>query len=70
MIDVADEEYDTLGCNILAIAPRRVLMIEGSPITEKRLQEAGCEVIQFAGKEIGYKGSGGPTCLTRPVLRY
>ena len=70
MIDVADEEFDTLGCNILAIAPRRILMIQGSPITEKRLQEAGCEVIQFAGNEIGYKGSGGPTCLTRPVLRY
>ena len=70
MIDVPDEEYGTLGCNILAISPRRVLMIQGNPITRKRLEEGGCKVIEFVGQEIGYKGSGGPTCLTRPLLRY
>jgi N-dimethylarginine dimethylaminohydrolase len=70
MIDVPDEELDSLGCNILTLSPRKVLMIAGSPITRKRLQEAGCEVLEFEGQDIGYKGSGGPTCLTRPLLRY
>lgn len=69
MIDVAPEEYDTLGCNVLAIAPRRVLIVEGNPITRSRLLDAGCQVIEFAGEEIAFKGSGGPTCLTRPLLR-
>lgn len=69
MIDVPDSEYDSLGCNILTIAPRKVFVIRGNPITRARLKEAGCDVIEFDGQEIGYKGSGGPTCLTRPVLR-
>ncbi len=69
MIDVPDGEYDSLGCNILTIAPRKVFVIRGNPITCVRLKEAGCEVIEFDGQEIGYKGSGGPTCLTRPLLR-
>ena len=69
MIDVPDSEYDSLGCNILTIAPRKVFVIRGNPITCARLRETGCEVIEFDGQEIGYKGSGGPTCLTRPVLR-
>lgn len=69
MIDVPDSEYDSLGCNILTIAPRKVFLIRGNPITCDRLIEAGCEVTEFDGQEIGYKGSGGPTCLTRPVLR-
>jgi arginine deiminase len=69
MIDVAPEEFNTLGCNVLALAPRHVLMIEGNPITRARLEEAGCKVQEFSGKEIAYKGSGGPTCLTRPLLR-
>ena len=69
MIDVPDEEYDSLGCNILTIAPRQALMIRGNAITSARLKEAGCEVLEFDGQEIGYKGSGGPTCLTRPLLR-
>ena len=69
MVDVAAEEYETLGCNVLALAPRRVLMMEGNPVTRSRLREAGCEVLEFAGSEIALKGSGGPTCLTRPLLR-
>lgn len=69
MIDVAPEEYDTLGCNVLALAPRDLLMVEGNPITRARLQEAGCRVQEFSGREIAYKGTGGPTCLTRPLLR-
>ncbi|MCI0411324.1 arginine deiminase family protein [bacterium] len=69
MVDVAEEEFNTLGCNVLALGPRDVLMVEGNPVTRSRLQEAGCKVREFSGKEIAYKGSGGPTCLTRPLLR-
>jgi arginine deiminase len=69
MIDAEDSEYNTLGCNVLVLAPRKVLMVAGNPITRNRLLEAGCEVLEFSGKEIAYKGSGGPTCLTRPLWR-
>lgn len=69
LIDVPEQEYETLGCNVLAIAPRRVLLIHGNPATRKTLESAGCTVLEFSGKEICIKGAGGPTCLTRPVLR-
>jgi arginine deiminase len=69
MVDVAPEEYETLGCNVLAVAPGHVLIVEGNPITRARLQEAGCRVQEFPGNEIALLGTGGPTCLTRPVLR-
>lgn len=69
MIDVPEEEYDSLGCNVLAIAPRTLVMVEGNPITRSRLEARGCAVTEFAGKEICLPGSGGPTCLTSPLLR-
>lgn len=69
MVDVPDEEYDSLGCNVLALSPRVVLLAAGNPITRSRLQQAGCTVNEYEGSEISLKGSGGPTCLTRPVLR-
>ncbi len=69
MIDIAEQEYYTLGCNVLALAPREVLMAEGNPVTRSRLETAGCRVREFPGHEIALKGSGGPTCLTRPVSR-
>lgn len=69
MIDVAEGEYDTLGCNVLTVAPRDVLMVKGNPKTRARLEAAGCRVREFEGNEIALKGSGGPTCLTRPLLR-
>jgi N-dimethylarginine dimethylaminohydrolase len=69
MIDVPEEEYDTLGCNILAIAPRNLVMVSGNPITRSRLEAAGCVIAEFEGKEICLPGSGGPTCLTLPLLR-
>jgi len=69
MVDVDETEFDTLGCNVLALSPRKILMAEGNPITRSRLQAAGCKVQEFAGKDIAFKGSGGPTCLTRPLLR-
>jgi N-dimethylarginine dimethylaminohydrolase len=69
LVDVPDEEFDTLGCNILAVSHRNVIMVSGNPTTRSRLEAAGCSVREFDGSEICLPGAGGPTCLTRPVLR-
>jgi N-dimethylarginine dimethylaminohydrolase len=69
LVDVPEEEYATLGCNVLAIAPRNVITAAGNPITRSRLESAGCRVAEFDGSEICMPGAGGPTCLTRPLLR-
>jgi len=70
LVEVPDEEYAlSMACNVLALAPRKCLAIEGSPVTRARLEAAGCEVIAYKGEEISLKGGGGPTCLTRPLLR-
>ena len=69
LIEVPDEEYDSMGCNVLALAPRKVIMIEGNPITQKLLKSEGVEVHTYDGSEISIKGAGGPTCLTRPFFR-
>ena len=68
-VEVPDKEFDSLGCNVLAIAPRVCVMVKGNPITKSRLEEAGARVIEYDGAEISLKGSGGPTCLTRPLVR-
>ena len=69
MVPVPDEEYDSLGCNALAVKPRQVLVRNGNPVTVDRMRSAGCAVETFDGDHICYAGSGGPTCLTRPVYR-
>ena len=69
LVDVPDEEYDSLGCNVLAVSPRDVIVVSGNPITRSRLETAGCRVSEFEGNEICLPGAGGPTCLTRPLLR-
>lgn len=69
LVEVPDEEFESMGCNVLALAPRKCLMVKGNPITGKRLIEAGAELIEYSGEEISVKGGGGPTCLTRPVAR-
>jgi N-dimethylarginine dimethylaminohydrolase len=69
LIEVPDEEFESMGCNVLALGPRRCLMLDGNPITRERLEKAGAQVTVFVGDEICRKGSGGPTCLTRPILR-
>ena len=69
LVEVPDEEFPTQGPNVLALAPRRCLMLEGNPVTRRRLEEAGCEVLAYRGREISLKAEGGPTCLTRPVWR-
>ena len=68
-VEVPDEEFPTLGCNVLAIRPGVVLLAEGNPRTTAALVAAGCEVHTYAATEIGMNGSGGPTCMTRPILR-
>ena len=69
LVEVPEEEYDTLGCNVLAVAPRLCVMAEGSPETRRRMEAAGAEVHVFKAAEICVKGSGGPTCLTRTLER-
>jgi len=69
LIEVPDEEYYSMGCNVLAMAKRRVIMLEGNPITQQKLEDESVEVKTYNGSEISLKGAGGPTCLTRPLLR-
>ncbi|OEK01881.1 hypothetical protein BFP97_10300 [Roseivirga sp. 4D4] len=68
-VEVPEEEFESMGCNVLALSPRKCLMVAGNPITKSRLEAAGCEVLTYPGKEISVKGGGGPTCLTRPIYR-
>ena len=70
LIEVPDNEFDSMGCNVLAIAPRKCLMVAGNPKTKAGLEKAGCKVLEYDGQEISVKGGGGPTCLTRPMERY
>lgn len=69
LIEVPDEEFPTMGPNVLALAPRECLILEGNPVTQRRLEESSCTVHTYRGREISLKAEGGPTCLTRPVLR-
>ena len=69
LVEVPDEEFPTPGCNVLAVRPGVVIMAEGNPRTAAALAAAGCEVHTYPATEIGINGSGGPTCMTRPILR-
>ncbi len=69
LIEVPDEEYHQLGCNVLALAPRICMIVSGSPYTKRKLMDAGATVYEYEGNEISYLGTGGPTCLTCPVIR-
>ncbi len=69
LVEVPDDEFDSMGANVLALGPRRCLMVDGNPETRRRLESAGADVAVYAGREISVKGGGGPTCLTRPVER-
>jgi arginine deiminase len=68
-VEVPDSEYDTFGTNVLALAPRKCVMIAGNPKTKAALEEAGATVFEYPGEDVSIKGGGGPTCLTRPLLR-
>jgi N-dimethylarginine dimethylaminohydrolase len=69
LIEVADEEFETMGANVLALGSRQCLMLAGNPMTRRMIEQSGCEVLEYEGSEISVKGAGGPTCLTRPLVR-
>jgi len=69
LLDVPDAEHRTLACNVLALSPRRCMIVAGNPVTKRTLEDAGAVVIEYDGNEISQKGTGGPTCLTRPLWR-
>ena len=68
-IEIDPSERDTLACNVLALGNNRLLAIEENHNTNARLRQAGFDVRTFPGCELCINGSGGPTCLTRPLLR-
>jgi dimethylargininase len=69
VVAVPDEEFETMGPNVLALGPRRALALERNEETRRRMERKGVEVLTYRGDEISRKGYGGPTCLTRPLLR-
>jgi N-dimethylarginine dimethylaminohydrolase len=69
LVEVPDDEFDSMGANVLAIGPRRCVAVAGNPTTRRRLEQAGAHVAEYEGREISLKGGGGPTCLTRPLQR-
>lgn len=69
LIEVPEEEFASLGCNVLAVRPGVVIVADGNPRTRAALEGAGCEVHAYPASEVGVNGSGGPTCMTRPILR-
>jgi N-dimethylarginine dimethylaminohydrolase len=68
-VEVPEQEFETMGPNVLAVAPGMCIMLAGNPISQRRLEDAGCAVATYVGNEISLKAEGGPTCLTRPVWR-
>ena len=69
VVEIPDEEFETMGPNVLALGPRRALALEGNDATRCRMERKGVDVVTYQGDEISRKGDGGPTCLTRPLLR-
>jgi dimethylargininase len=69
IVEVPEDEFESMGSNVLALAPRVALAVDGNPETRRRMERAGVEVIVYGGSDISHKGEGGPTCLTRSLLR-
>jgi dimethylargininase len=69
LIDVSEDEFNRMGTNILALSPRKILMLDCTPEVQWRLKDEGCMIHTYKGVEISLKTEGGPTCLTRPILR-
>jgi N-dimethylarginine dimethylaminohydrolase len=69
LLEIEPSERDSLACNVLALGSRRLVALDQNVRTNERLREAGFEVLTFLGAELCINGSGGPTCLTRPLLR-
>jgi N-dimethylarginine dimethylaminohydrolase len=68
-VEVPESEFDSMGCNVLAMGPRHAMMVAGNPMTEQRMKDAGVKVEVIQGTDICRKGEGGPTCMTRPLVR-
>jgi dimethylargininase len=69
MVEIPEDEFATMGCNVLALAPGKCLALAGNTGTKARLEAAGCEVLTYEGQELSLNRFGGPTCLTRPIWR-
>jgi dimethylargininase len=69
LVEVPGEEFESMGCNVLALGPRKALALEGNPETRRRMEAAGVDVRGYRGEELSRKGEGGPTCLTLPLER-
>jgi dimethylargininase len=69
MVEVPEQEFLTMGSNVLALGPSDCVMLAGNPITQERLEQAGCTVQTYQGNELSLKAEGGATCLTQPLLR-
>jgi dimethylargininase len=69
IVEVPEDEFDSMGANVLALGPRVALALEGNPATRRALEAVGVDVRTYTGMEISRKGDGGPTCLTRPLDR-
>jgi len=69
VIPVDTQEYLAMGCNVLAVRPKVVVMLDGNPCTRAALERHGCEVHSYDGSQISLYGDGGPTCLTFPLHR-
>ena len=69
LIEVPDTEFENMGCNVLALAPRKCIMLAGNPVTKHRLEAENVEVFELDAPNLCRMGAGGPTCLTRPILR-
>ncbi|MCL7937515.1 MAG: arginine deiminase family protein [marine benthic group bacterium] len=69
LVEVPEEEFETMGANALAVNPERCMLLAGNPRTRGRIERSGIEVLEYEGRQISTLGSGGPTCLTRPVSR-
>ncbi len=69
LIEVPDSEFESMGCNVLALSPRNCVLVDGNPITQLALEAANCNVHTYKGRNISVLGGGGPTCLTRPISR-
>jgi N-dimethylarginine dimethylaminohydrolase len=68
-IEVPEAEFPSMGCNVLALGPRHAMMVDGNPETLKRMKAKGVRVEVISGADICRKGEGGPTCMTRPIVR-
>jgi len=68
-VEVPESEFASMGPNALALGPRDCVVLDGNPVTRQRLEAAGCRVREYVGRELSAKSEGGPTCLTRPLLR-